>query len=817
MSPLKGLFSSPRTSRRASSNRRVRLEIEPLGERVLLSVTASLDPTGRLSIVGGAGNDDALIYPSGGLIFVVDRSADAAPYTPSFSNVTSIDFQGGVGDDAFRNLTSLPSTFTGGPGADFYMSGTGDNVLTDHDSGDTFQNRGAAYAINDRTTGTLTIQGFTGNDTAAVNLAGWNAYRLDLNNVRAAGLSGFNRIVFNGGDGNDSFTNATSLPATMNGGPGDDRLIGGGGNDVFLGSPGSDVYDSSSRSGGSDVLIRNGFHGVLNGAGQTVGLVSGSLSPQELAAKGDLTVSRSGDYLTFNGPSGAGFRMRATWSSYTVGGQNVYYSIGPVYLQTAAGEIPMSPGMVYVVTNASAVPDVGAYQAAWWPGMGIDTTSPSSPLRTIADATGLGIQLNPAGGSIVLGLGSTLKASGLDAPLNDAVPYFSFRVSTAAGVQFGGTTVKAPGNSIGVQAAFDPSDPFLFVRIDPEVGKNPLEEAAFGWSSAGRIPFTPKTAGSTIVDPIFGNVYAMAGIKLGNYPIKIQGETVLDLDANDDGRMLELSAADLGRVLRGDLDLGTIAGALSDVRIGLNGKSSLSLAPKNSNGNELAKLSLDLSQGSVVVTPYMIYFQAGGSDFFKGTPLQGKVNLSNYSVEGRVNLRSGIWFFDASSSTAGINGYSFGQVTLSGDSLSNTISASARFSPPMGLTTLAMNGFINYTNGDFSLYAKASLDIDAQVTKLHASIELLVCQSAGNFRFYAGLYATFHQDLGIGSIDGSLSAIIDLGVSSSGIKLYGSGSVGGSAAIDGLGRVGIGSSFTVSTKGFTVALPGKLPSLSVSW
>ncbi|WP_165249760.1 hypothetical protein [Paludisphaera soli] len=807
----------PSRRSRTIAPRRARIGVEALDERVLLSVSANLDPWGKLAIVGGAGNDDVVVYPSGDAVYVMDRSADATVYSRMYRNVASIDFRGGAGDDYLLNVTAIPTSFTGGAGADRYVSGTGTNVVTDLESVDVFQNRGSALAVNDRTTGVLTIKGSPWNDEAGVSASGPNTYRVDLNEVYVDGLAGFRRIEFDGGAGNDYFGNATSLPSRLNGGPGDDHLAGGTGDDLFLGSDGRDVYDTISWRGGSDLLDRNGFRGTLTGPGQTIGLVSGALTPEELSAKGELTVSRSGDYVTLNGPSGAGFRLRGSWIAFSAGGQNFYYSFSPVYLETAAGELPMSPGMVYIGARASGIADVGTFLTAYWPGLGLDTVTPTSPLHAVADATGLGIQLNPTGAELTVGLGSTLKANGIEGPLNDAVPYFSFRVSTSAGIKLGGTTVKTPGSSIGVQGAFDPSDPFLFVRVDPEIGKNPLEEFALGWSTRGRIPFTPRTPIATASQAVYGNVYAMAGVKLGNYPIKINGETVLDLDANDDGRMLGLSGADLARVIRGELDLGTIVGALTDVRIGLNGAASLSLAPKNSSGAEVVKLSLDLSYASAIISPSVIAFRATGADFFKGTPLEGAVKLSSYDVQGLYSLSTRSWFFDATSSTAGVNGHSFGQVTLSGDSTRGTITASARFSPPLGFTTVTMNGYLDYTNGNFSLYASASASLDAKVTRLNATIELLIQQTAGNFRFYAGLRASFSQNLGVGSMKGQIYAMIDFQAGKDGVSLSGSGSASGSAQIDGLGSVGFSSSFMIDTSGFQIRLADGLPTLSVNW
>ncbi|HVO54450.1 MAG TPA: hypothetical protein VMT37_08560 [Solirubrobacterales bacterium] len=61
----------------------------------------------------------------------------------------------------------------------------------------------------------------------------------DALECEAAAIAGFE---VNGGAGNDrvSLTRAVKVPATLRGGPGDDRLTGGSGNDKLLGGSGND-------------------------------------------------------------------------------------------------------------------------------------------------------------------------------------------------------------------------------------------------------------------------------------------------------------------------------------------------------------------------------------------------------------------------------------------------------------------------------------------------------------------------------------------------------------------------------------------------
>jgi Ca2+-binding RTX toxin-like protein len=73
------------------------------------------------------------------------------------------------------------------------------------------------------------------------------------------------KIRFYGGDGNDSFTNATALPSLANGDAGDDKLVGGTGSDELDGGDGNDsIYggDGDDRIlGGAGIDLIRGEEG----------------------------------------------------------------------------------------------------------------------------------------------------------------------------------------------------------------------------------------------------------------------------------------------------------------------------------------------------------------------------------------------------------------------------------------------------------------------------------------------------------------------------------------------------------------------------
>jgi Ca2+-binding RTX toxin-like protein len=67
-------------------------------------------------------------------------------------------------------------------------------------------------------------------------------------------------ITFNGGPGNDRFTNDTALPMVAYGNAGGDSLFGGNGNDLLAGGTGNDVLVGGL---GGDVLFGNSGHDTL--------------------------------------------------------------------------------------------------------------------------------------------------------------------------------------------------------------------------------------------------------------------------------------------------------------------------------------------------------------------------------------------------------------------------------------------------------------------------------------------------------------------------------------------------------------------------
>lgn len=90
------------------------------------------------------------------------------------------------------------------------------------------------------------------------------------------------KIIFNGKDGNDSFTNETSIESLAVGGAGNDTLVGGSGDNVLVGGSGDDRLEAGNGvnrlygGDGSDTLVGGSGASYLAGVGQDAAVVESS-------------------------------------------------------------------------------------------------------------------------------------------------------------------------------------------------------------------------------------------------------------------------------------------------------------------------------------------------------------------------------------------------------------------------------------------------------------------------------------------------------------------------------------------------------------
>jgi len=172
--------------------------------------------------------------------------------------------------------------------------------------------------------GVLTITGGTGDDVASVTVPTRGTITakrgLFTESFDAAAVT---KIVFHGNDGNDTFTNSTSIPCeaygndgndTLNGGSGADFLVGGYGQDTLRGYAGADTIWGSGGSDylyggtGDDLIKGHGGGDQLYGEDGRDALYGGSGNDTlNGGASQDTLVTIGGDYDTVAGGSSNDF------------------------------------------------------------------------------------------------------------------------------------------------------------------------------------------------------------------------------------------------------------------------------------------------------------------------------------------------------------------------------------------------------------------------------------------------------------------------------------------------------------------------------
>jgi Ca2+-binding RTX toxin-like protein len=202
--------------------------------------------------IRGLDGNDTLFGNSGNDVLFADNGEDYL--TGGFGRDI---LYGGNGNDILRDRGSLDEvdTLRGGAGNDTLNASLGSNV---------------AYAALDGDT----YLGGDGIDTAYFTLSGVSAFSpfyytgvsfiytdIIAGVIHSAGgaIKQIERIIFSGGEGNDTIDVSAAEVASINGFLGDDRIITGAGNDYLLGNYGNDFLEGNA---GNDTLI--GWGGGLS-------------------------------------------------------------------------------------------------------------------------------------------------------------------------------------------------------------------------------------------------------------------------------------------------------------------------------------------------------------------------------------------------------------------------------------------------------------------------------------------------------------------------------------------------------------------------
>jgi Ca2+-binding RTX toxin-like protein len=285
--------------------------------------------TGNDKINGGPGEHDIADYQGTGGAVTINLQTQTVTGAENEHLEGIEDAIGGSGDDTLIGSTETANRLDGGPGDDkLEASGPGDEAFGGPGSdqcgggfametscGPAAGANGLAVEIYESIDGqsTLILTGTPGPDQGTVNysggkyvISGSDVTNGDPTNPDCAGTGTItctgkvSAIEANMGAGNDEMVIGTtvphSVPSTLEGGPGSDKLVGGPANDVLYAGEDSDP-DILEGGGGNDVLYGvNIFHPKKDSGAATMNGGPGS----------DLMIGgQPCDGDTFNGGPGA--------------------------------------------------------------------------------------------------------------------------------------------------------------------------------------------------------------------------------------------------------------------------------------------------------------------------------------------------------------------------------------------------------------------------------------------------------------------------------------------------------------------------------
>ena len=226
----------------------------------------------------------------------------------------------------------------------------------------------------DALTGVVTIAGTPQDDISSVYGSGGGNVTITRGELsRELPAAAITRIVFHGGDGDDGFSNATSIPCTAYGGDGDDNLSGGGGDDFLVGGFGNDTLagnggndelwgsggtDKLFGGAGADTLRGHGGNDELHGGPGRDALYGGSGEDALFGDDGqDLLVAVGGGVDTLHGG--------AQWDNVWVDPTDVTPDLTPQEFQN---------GYVHIVTGFVSLNDGGTFKS-----VGTELDGPTLP------------------------------------------------------------------------------------------------------------------------------------------------------------------------------------------------------------------------------------------------------------------------------------------------------------------------------------------------------------------------------------------------------------------------------------------------------
>ena len=732
----------------------------------------------------------------------------------------TIDFEGSSGDDALLVSFDLFNVVTarGGDGSD-YLTGGSNSARLEGGKGDDVLIGGQ---FPDE------LLGGDGND----ELVG------DFGPDILRGGNGHDELF--GGDGDDELFGDAGADL-LNGGGGFDRMIGGSDADRF--------YDNSPDSEPSLLLNVNRNEGdvYLNSIPRT-SIVSGISTLRQtnsdlsivggnlVAAVADMTTDgngkKTGTTVILNGPTLYGYTLVGNWTvTQDNAGNETFTNQGDLTIKTAYGDVRLPTNLpLSITTKADIYEGVGVLDATFNLKDFIITllTGSASASSQFEDQlkSFVGAELNiPGNVAFGFALGHQIKAmSGFEAvPLANPIPYFYFRYNMGVDlVKLGGNSVSA---SLGTEiiAAFDPLDPMLFVKVVPPVGGVSM---AIGSSKNGYLPYRAENAlpnfkslfNGTLT---FGHVYLEGSIDISEFipkiPLKLNGNILLDLDANDDGSLIggagnladdilfpSNNASSNNALKRA---FGNIAG---DIAVGMNGSVDL-VAPLP--GNFLS-LSIPLGGASLLTKSGIVAFSGASAQPFEDVPFLNGLTVAQSTFQGFVNTNNSDFEFKYQLSNPKFYGVSLNTNQQEFKISNNGASLHGSVSTPLGVTA-AVSGSLNFNTGAFTFSGKVDYGINLIIFK--PSVTLSVSLSNYGGAGY-GLYFTASFSAGFQSkiADADFSLSFRFTAAQNGFNIGGSGSIDVDLPDLLLWDPDFDVDLSLSNSGFSADL-GALGTINVTW
>jgi hypothetical protein len=461
----------------------------------------------------------------------------------------------------------------------------------------------------------LKFLGGAGNDIFTNNsVFAASAYGQDGNDTLTAGdrgdrlFGGSGDDILVGGDGRDQLEGGDDNDL-LEGGAGKDQLYGKDGNDILKGGANNDTLKGGA---GEDLIWGQGGRDSIDGGGgsdrivQDEGLVA-------FLEDGVLTVRGSRENAAFE------FVTAGRW---TESGRTISSS-GLTFMNSASGHMPVGLNLDFVSDAAGRSNDAGRLKS--------DLAFDLSDMDYLDELDSIGMNLDGKTGFGIAD-GNEIRED-YGAPTNIGQPYM-YAAVVAPELAFGGVFSASVMSSLNTVVVADPTDPMVYVQQG---------DFAAGFSVQGNIPYIASTDLDYLDHEIYGHFYGrVTGIEV-TPTFSIDGDILVDLDANDDGR-LAIGLSDVAQLVDPSTAASAWKNVATDVAVGING--SLSAGVAMLENHKLLKhlnigASIELGTASAVYDGHAGEFHIGGQtgNLLAGTPLEKLPFLSAQKFGIQASVR----------------------------------------------------------------------------------------------------------------------------------------------------------------------------------